>query len=121
MDIEIMETCLINSVAPLRIIKGLILFLKAGSYIINISSSKSSTFHKNIDKHIHTNYTKAYIDMITYSAGKNLIKQGINIVSVDPGWLSYHITVLSSNRLNCRFLMECQESYIHYPIDLYGV
>lgn len=99
MDIEIAETALINSIAPLLLIKKLKEVIT--DQIINISSSESDRRYKSSSRHVHTNCTKAYLDMITYSCGESFVRTGIKIVSVDPGWLSsYSDNLLKKPQLN---------------------
>jgi NAD(P)-dependent dehydrogenase (short-subunit alcohol dehydrogenase family) len=114
MDIEIYESIIINSIAPLIMIKGLVSKMEAGSIIINVTSMEGSKFIysgklKGSDRHVHTNGTKAYLDQITYSCGIQFARKGIRIVSVDPGWLSSYRTTFKSPQLSmldgvCRIL-----------------
>ncbi|KAL9641657.1 hypothetical protein ABK040_016888 [Willaertia magna] len=119
--VELLETQMINSIAPTIIISQLTDILKphcndlllnndllnnnlesdndcndsvrfGHSFIINVTSHEGQ-FHTDgkTDTHIHTNMSKAALNMLTRSASNYYAKLGILMNSVDTGWISSSI------------------------------
>ena len=90
---ELVEVNLINQMAPYYLIKELKpLFLASNfkeKFIINVTSSEGifSYTNKTIF-HPHTNMTKAALNMLTLTSGKEFAKENIYMSCVDVGWIS---------------------------------
>ncbi|KAL9648981.1 hypothetical protein ABK040_008360 [Willaertia magna] len=139
--IELLETQMINSISPTIIISQLTDILKpnvedilknddnlimtdnyennndslsfGNSFIINVTSHEGQ-FHCNYktDTHIHTNMSKAGLNMLTRSAANYYAKLGILMNSVDTGWISSSIKTFREPPLT----VEDGASRILYPI-----
>lgn len=90
---ELVEVNLINQIAPYFLIKELKpLFLNSDfkeRFIVNVTSSEGifSYTNKTIF-HPHTNMTKAALNMMTLTSGKEFAEDSIYMTSVDVGWIS---------------------------------
>ncbi|EFC43006.1 hypothetical protein NAEGRDRAFT_58420 [Naegleria gruberi] len=129
--IELVEAQMINNVAPTLIVSNLQGVMtpdydKADgdsnpndslalgySFIINVSSHEGqfNTTGKT-DNHIHTNTSKASLNMLTRSGANQFAKSGILMNSVDTGWVSSAIKTFKDPVLNC----EDAAYRILYPI-----
>lgn len=90
---ELLEVNLINQIAPYILIKELKpLFLNSDfteKFIVNVTSSEGMFSYTNkTDCHPHTNMTKAALNMMTLTSGKDLVNDSIYMTSVDVGWIS---------------------------------
>ena len=63
--------------------------MKTNSFILNVTSSEG-VFASNLRYpfHVHTNMTKASLDMLTQTLHFTWGKKGIYVFSVDPGYVS---------------------------------
>ncbi|EFC40572.1 predicted protein [Naegleria gruberi] len=105
--IELLETTMINNIAPTIIVSQLmdimkpkvedlenvtaedILTGKNSSYIINVVSHEGIfNIDGKTDGHVHTNMSKAALNMLTRSASNYYAKNGILMNSCDTGWIS---------------------------------
>jgi NAD(P)-dependent dehydrogenase (short-subunit alcohol dehydrogenase family) len=90
---ELVEVNLINQMAPYMLIKELKpLFMQSEfkeRFIINVTSSEGifSYTNKTIF-HPHTNMTKAALNMLTLTSGKEFAESNIYMSCVDVGWVS---------------------------------
>jgi len=86
---EILECNLINQISPMTIIKLLAPNMNLNSFILNVTSIEGN-YHKSSiqEQHVHTNMTKASLDMLTNSLHNTWIKKQIYVFSVDPGYVS---------------------------------
>lgn len=90
---ELLEVNLINHIAPYILIKELKpLFLNSEykkKFIINVTSSEGMFSYTNkTECHPHTNMTKAALNMMTLTSGKDFANDNIYMTSVDVGWIS---------------------------------
>lgn len=90
---ELLEVNLINQIAPYILIKELKpLFLNSDfteKFIVNVTSSEGMFSYTNkTECHPHTNMTKAALNMMTLTSGKDLVNDSIYMTSVDVGWIS---------------------------------
>lgn len=90
---ELLEVNLINHIAPYILIKELKpLFLNSDfteKFIVNVTSSEGMFSYTNkTECHPHTNMTKAALNMMTLTSGKDLVNDDIYMTSVDVGWIS---------------------------------
>ncbi|WP_172631891.1 SDR family NAD(P)-dependent oxidoreductase [Dictyobacter arantiisoli] len=92
---EILETQLINSIAPTMLIQQFQPLLArhqhAGASIINVSSIEGQFASMKTGVHPHSNMAKAALNMLTLTIATDLARQGIYINSVDPGWISQQV------------------------------
>jgi len=106
--IEMFETQTINHLAPTMLLNGLLPYMtpkddNIPSYVINVTSVEGqfSVDVKESD-HIHTNMSKAALNMLTRSGADYYAKNGILVNSVDPGWISSAITTWKEPPLTVR-------------------
>ncbi|MCB9652536.1 MAG: SDR family oxidoreductase [Deltaproteobacteria bacterium] len=90
---ELLETHLVNAVAPFIVIREALPLLRKSSssvrQIINVSAMEGS-FSKayKTHRHPHTNMAKASLNMLTRTLGEWLAAEGILVNSVDTGWIT---------------------------------
>lgn len=86
-----------NAVAPLMIVKSFLPLLRLAakgpacqpqSTVVNISSEEGSVTLNEIGGHYQYKCSKAAVNMLTVSLSIDLVKDGINVVCVDPGWIN---------------------------------
>ncbi|HET8941868.1 MAG TPA: SDR family oxidoreductase [Rudaea sp.] len=96
--VELLETQLVNAVAPFIInarLKPLLLRSvdghppSADKHIVNVSAVEGQ-FYRNFKttKHPHTNMAKAALNMMTRTAAADYHGDGIHMNSVDTGWVT---------------------------------
>jgi len=90
---ELLEVNLISHISPYLLIDGLTPLMrqtKTGSrYIINVTSSEGQFSYGNKTIfHPHTNMTKAALNMLTRTSGKEYEEYGITMCAIDVGWIS---------------------------------
>jgi len=90
---ELLEVNLINQISPYFLIKELTPLLKASifdkKFIINVTSSEGIfSYNNKTIYHPHTNMTKASLNMLTRTSGKEYETYGIYMNAVDVGWVS---------------------------------
>lgn len=91
---ELLEVNLINQISPYFLIKELTPLLKKTNFkqrfIINVTSPEGQfSYHNKTIFHPHTNMTKAALNMMTRTAGKQFAKEhDIFMYAVDVGWVS---------------------------------
>lgn len=91
--VDLVEVQVVNAIAPALIINGLRENLKRSTfedrYVINVSALEGQ-FGRGVKapQHPHTNIAKAGLNMLTRTSADDLRRDGIFMVSVDPGWMS---------------------------------
>ncbi|MEK7389868.1 MAG: SDR family oxidoreductase [Elusimicrobiota bacterium] len=90
---ELLEVILINAVAPFILsakLKTLMLRRKTGdAHIVNVTAMEG-IFSRGTktDKHPHTNMAKAALNMMTLTAARDYVKDGLWMNAVDTGWVT---------------------------------
>lgn len=123
-SVEILECQMINNIAPTILISQLTDVLKPKctndidfndpltmySFIINVTSHEGQfSATGKTDCHIHTNMSKASLNMLTRSGANFYAKFGVLMNSVDTGWVSSAISTfkeppLTAQDAACRIL-----------------
>ncbi|KAG2382069.1 hypothetical protein C9374_005861 [Naegleria lovaniensis] len=125
-NVEILECQMINNIAPTILISQLTDVLKPKftndtdfdfndpltmySFIINVTSHEGQfSATGKTDCHIHTNMSKASLNMLTRSGANYYAKMGILMNSVDTGWVSSAVATfkeppLTTQDAACRIL-----------------
>lgn len=89
---EFLEVQTINATAPFLLVSQLHPLLCrspfAQRFIINVSAIEGQFANAKLGRHVHTNMAKAALNMLTHTAAAQLVKDGIFMNSVDPGWIS---------------------------------
>jgi NAD(P)-dependent dehydrogenase (short-subunit alcohol dehydrogenase family) len=92
--VDFVESQVVNAMAPFllcsRLKPSLLRAPSADRYIVNVSAVEGQ--FSRIDKrtrHPHTNMAKAALNMLTRTSAADYARDGIYMVSVDPGWMSY--------------------------------
>jgi NAD(P)-dependent dehydrogenase (short-subunit alcohol dehydrogenase family) len=90
---EMIEVQLVNAVAPFILcskLKPLMLRQRTGDkHIVNVSAMEG-IFSRGTktEKHPHTNMAKAALNMLTLTAARDYVKDGIHMNAVDTGWVT---------------------------------
>ncbi len=90
---EMLEVHLVNAVAPFILtarLKGLMLRSpERDKHVVNVSAMEG-IFSRGTktDKHPHTNMAKAALNMMTLTASKDYVNDGIHMNAVDTGWVT---------------------------------
>ncbi|MGW2559299.1 SDR family NAD(P)-dependent oxidoreductase [Streptomyces sp. NPDC001514] len=90
---ELLETQLVNAVAPALLCDRLLPLLLASPwprrYIVNVSAVEGRFAVRNkTGGHPHTNMAKAALNMLTRTSAEELAAQGVHMCSVDTGWIT---------------------------------
>lgn len=94
--VEVGETLLVNALAPLLILQGLLPLLRIGAtnsdnghaHVVMVSAMEGIfNRHRKDITHVHTNMAKAAMNMITRTCAEFYSQQRILINSVDTGWI----------------------------------
>lgn len=91
--VELLETQLINAVAPFVINARLKPLMEATpglhKHIVNVSAMEGQFYRRyKSTNHPHTNMAKAALNMMTRTSAPDYISSGIHINSVDTGWVT---------------------------------
>jgi len=91
---EMVEVQVVNLMAPFLITSRLEANLARSPhpdrYVINVAALEGQFDRPNkSDRHPHTNMAKAALNMLTRTSAQDLLRSGIHMVSVDPGWMSH--------------------------------
>ena len=91
---DLCRTLLINSVAPLLIVEGVLPLLRRGTnpVAVNISSDNGSISRRNYAGKYGYCASKAALNMITKILSVELRGHGIVVVSLHPGWVKTSMT-----------------------------
>jgi len=115
-SIELLETQLVNAVAPFVLNAGLKpLMLRTperDKHIVNVSAVEGQFYRKfKTTKHPHTNMAKAALNMMTRTSATDYAADGIHMNSVDTGWVSDEdpVHIAEQKRAEHRF---------HPPLDI---
>jgi len=90
---EMIEVQLVNAVAPFILCARLKpLLLRApgrDKHVVNVSAMEG-VFSRGTktDRHPHTNMAKAALNMLTLTAARDYLKDGIHMNAVDTGWIT---------------------------------
>lgn len=90
---EVLETQLVNALAPTLLCDRLLPLLLASPhprrYIINVTAVEGRFAVRNkMSGHPHTNMAKAALNMLTRTSGPDLARQGVYMCAVDTGWIT---------------------------------
>ncbi|ANZ43187.1 short-chain dehydrogenase [Lentzea guizhouensis] len=90
---EVLETQLVNALAPTLLCDRLLPLLLASPhprrYVVNVSAVEGRFAVRNkTSGHPHTNMAKAALNMLTRTSGPELAEQGVYMCSVDTGWIT---------------------------------
>jgi NAD(P)-dependent dehydrogenase (short-subunit alcohol dehydrogenase family) len=90
---ELLETQLVNAVAPALLCDRLLPLLLASPhprrYIVNVSAVEGRfDVRGKTARHPHTNMAKAALNMLTRTSGPELAAQGVYMCAVDTGWIT---------------------------------
>ncbi|MFE7761507.1 SDR family NAD(P)-dependent oxidoreductase [Streptomyces sp. NPDC057438] len=90
---EVLETQLVNSLAPALLCDRLLpLLLRAPSprrYVVNVTAVEGRFAVRNKTAgHPHTNMAKAALNMLTRTSAAELADQGVHMCAVDTGWIT---------------------------------
>ena len=115
-SVELLETQLINAVAPFVLNARLKELLMRGPekdrHIVNVSAVEGQFYRKfKTTRHPHTNMAKAALNMMTRTSAAEYHADGIHMNAVDTGWVTdedpAHITE-----------MKREEHRFHPPLDI---
>jgi NAD(P)-dependent dehydrogenase (short-subunit alcohol dehydrogenase family) len=90
---EMIEVQLVNAVAPFILCARLkpLMVCAAGrdQHVVNVSAMEG-VFSRGpkTDRHPHTNMAKAALNMMTLTAARDYVKDGIHMNAVDTGWIT---------------------------------
>lgn len=115
-SVELLETQLVNAVAPF-VINARLKSLMASTpgdhkHIVNVSAVEGQFYRpRKTTKHPHTNMAKAALNMMTRTSATDYHGSGINMNSVDTGWVSDEdpVAVAAAKTAEHRF---------HPPLDI---
>ncbi|MEY9876108.1 NAD(P)-dependent dehydrogenase (short-subunit alcohol dehydrogenase family) [Streptacidiphilus sp. MAP12-33] len=90
---EVLETQLVNSVAPALLCDRLLPLLLASPhparYIVNVTAVEGRFAVRNkTARHPHTNMAKAALNMLTRTSAEELAREGVHMCAVDTGWIT---------------------------------
>jgi NAD(P)-dependent dehydrogenase (short-subunit alcohol dehydrogenase family) len=90
---EVLETQLVNALAPTLLCDRLLPLLLASTfprrYVVNVSAVEGRFAVRNkTARHPHTNMAKAALNMLTRTSGPDLARQGVYMCAVDTGWIT---------------------------------
>ncbi|UQT55025.1 SDR family NAD(P)-dependent oxidoreductase [Streptomyces durmitorensis] len=90
---EVLETQLVNSLAPALLCDRLLPLLLASprprTYIVNVTAVEGRFAVRNKTAgHPHTNMAKAALNMLTRTSAAELAEQGVHMCAVDTGWIT---------------------------------
>ncbi len=115
-SVELLETQLINAVAPFVLnarLKPLMLATPdRDKHIVNVSAMEGQFYRRlKTTRHPHTNMAKAALNMMTRTSAADYHADGIHMNSVDTGWINdedpAHIAAKKS-----------VEQHFHPPLDI---
>ena len=91
--IELLETQLVNAVAPFVLnarLKPLMLATpERDKHIVNVSAVEGQFYRRfKTTRHPHTNMAKAALNMMTRTSAADYANDGIHMNSVDTGWVT---------------------------------
>ena len=92
--VEMIEVQVVNAVVPFLIVQklhgSLLRSPHADRYVINVTAVEGQFARPGkSERHPHTNMAKAALNMLTCTSAQDLVRDGIHMVAVDPGWMSH--------------------------------
>jgi NAD(P)-dependent dehydrogenase (short-subunit alcohol dehydrogenase family) len=100
---EMIEVQLVNAVAPFILCARLkpLMLRQPGrdKHVVNVSAMEG-IFSRGTktDKHPHTNMAKAALNMMTLTAARDYVKDGIHMNAVDTGWVTDEDPAIHADR-----------------------
>ncbi|MGH4028628.1 SDR family NAD(P)-dependent oxidoreductase [Actinomycetota bacterium Odt1-20B] len=90
---EVLETQLVNALAPALLCDRLLPLLLASPhprrYVVNVTAVEGRFAVRNKTAgHPHTNMAKAALNMLTRTSAAELAAQGVHMCAVDTGWIT---------------------------------
>jgi NAD(P)-dependent dehydrogenase (short-subunit alcohol dehydrogenase family) len=90
---EVLETQLVNTLAPTLLCDRLLPLLLASPhprrYVVNVTAVEGRFAVRNKTAgHPHTNMAKAALNMLTRTSGPDLANRGVYMCAVDTGWIT---------------------------------
>ncbi|MER6299321.1 SDR family oxidoreductase [Kitasatospora sp. NPDC001539] len=90
---EVLETQLVNALAPALLCDRLLPLLLASAhparYIVNVTAVEGRFAVRNkTARHPHTNMAKAALNMLTRTSAADLATRGVHMCAVDTGWIT---------------------------------
>jgi NAD(P)-dependent dehydrogenase (short-subunit alcohol dehydrogenase family) len=90
---EVLETQLVNALAPALLCDRLLPLLLASPhprrYVVNVTAVEGRfAVRSKTSGHPHTNMAKAALNMLTRTSGPDLARQGVYMCAVDTGWVT---------------------------------
>ncbi|GLW48687.1 oxidoreductase [Streptomyces sp. NBRC 14336] len=90
---EVLETQLVNALAPALLCDRLLPLLLASPhprrYVVNVTAVEGRFAVRNkMPGHPHTNMAKAALNMLTRTSAAELAAQGVHMCAVDTGWIT---------------------------------
>ncbi|MFJ5234784.1 SDR family NAD(P)-dependent oxidoreductase [Kitasatospora sp. NPDC088391] len=90
---EVLETQLVNALAPALLCDRLLPLLEASPrparYIVNVTAVEGRFEVRNKTAgHPHTNMAKAALNMLTRTSAAELAERGVHMCAVDTGWIT---------------------------------
>ncbi|MFF7945354.1 SDR family NAD(P)-dependent oxidoreductase [Streptomyces griseorubiginosus] len=90
---EVLETQLVNALAPALLCDRLLPLLLASPhprrYVVNVTAVEGRFAVRNkMPGHPHTNMAKAALNMLTRTSAAELAVQGVHMCAVDTGWIT---------------------------------
>ncbi|MEV7215013.1 SDR family oxidoreductase [Kitasatospora cineracea] len=90
---EMLETQLVNALAPALLCDRLLPLLEASAhprrYIVNVTAVEGRFAVRNkMPGHPHTNMAKAALNMLTRTSADELATRGVYMCAVDTGWIT---------------------------------
>ena len=115
-SVELLETQLVNAVAPFVLnarLKPLMRVTEGqGKHIVNVSAVEGQFYRRyKTTRHPHTNMAKAALNMMTRTSATDYRDSGINMNSVDTGWVSDEDPVDIARQ-------KTEEHRFHPPLDI---
>jgi NAD(P)-dependent dehydrogenase (short-subunit alcohol dehydrogenase family) len=114
--VELLETQLVNAVAPFVLNARLKPLLMAtperDKHIVNVSAVEGQFYRKfKTTRHPHTNMAKAALNMMTRTSAADYANDGIHMNSVDTGWVTDEDPVHIADR-------KAEEHRFSPPLDI---
>ncbi len=115
-SVELLETQLVNAVAPFIINARLKALMEATpgahKHVVNVSAVEGQFYRRfKTTKHPHTNMAKAALNMMTRTSATDYFASGIHMNSVDTGWVSDEDPVAIAQQ-------KTAEHRFHPPLDI---
>ncbi|MFG2330763.1 SDR family NAD(P)-dependent oxidoreductase [Streptomyces sp. NPDC048604] len=101
---ELLETQLVNALAPALLVDRLLPLLLASPrphrYVVNVTAVEGRfAARRKTSGHPHTNMAKAALNMLTRTSGPELAEQGVHMCAVDTGWITDENPLPKKNRI----------------------